>query len=44
MEIRNELNLGGALFYDRRYGHVFFYNNSAESHYAASGFRRVFKV
>ncbi len=32
-------NLGGALFCDRRYGHVFVYHNGAESYYAARGFR-----
>jgi hypothetical protein len=31
--------LGGALFCDRRYGHVFLYHNGAESYYAARGFR-----
>lgn len=30
---------GGALFCDRRYGHVFVYHNGAESYYAARGFR-----
>ena len=35
-EIRN---LGGALFCDRRYNHVFLYHNGAESYYAARGFR-----
>lgn len=30
---------GGALFCDRRYGHVFTYHNGAESYYAARGFR-----
>jgi len=29
----------GALFADRRYGHVFVYHNGAESYYAARGFR-----
>ncbi len=32
-------NLGGALFCDRRYDHVFVYHNGAESYYAARGFR-----
>ena len=36
--------LGGALFCDRRYGHVFTYHNGAESYYAARGFRGVLKV
>ncbi len=31
--------LGGALFGDWRYGHVFLYHNGAESYYAARGFR-----
>jgi hypothetical protein len=33
------LALGGALFADRRYGHVFVYHNGAQSYYAARGFR-----
>lgn len=40
-EIRN---LGGALFCDRRYGHVFVYHNGAESYYAARGFRGRLRV
>ena len=35
---------GGALFGDRRYGHVFFYHNGAESYYAARGFRGALRV
>lgn len=35
---------GGALFCDRRYGHVFVYHNSAPSYYAARGFRGLLKV
>jgi len=31
--------LGGALFADRRYDHVFVYHNGAESYYASRGFR-----
>ena len=31
--------LGGALFCDRRFGHVFVYHNGAQSYYAARGFR-----
>ena len=31
--------LGGALFCDRRYDHVFTYHNGAESYYAVRGFR-----
>ena len=36
--------LGGALFCDRRYNHVFVYHNGAESYYAARGFRGMVKV
>lgn len=36
--------LGGALFCDRRYEHVFVYHNGAESYYAARGFRGQIKV
>lgn len=36
--------LGGALFCDRRYDHVFAYHNGAESYYAARGFRGVLRV
>lgn len=36
--------LGGALFCDRRFGHVFVYHNGAESYYAARGFRGSLKV
>jgi hypothetical protein len=36
--------LGGAVFCDRRYGHVFLYHNGAESYYAARGFRGLLKV
>lgn len=36
--------LGGALFCDRRYDHVFVYHNGAESYYAARGFRARLKV
>jgi len=35
---------GGALFCDRRYGHVFLYHNGAESYYAARGFRAALEV
>ena len=31
--------LGGALFGDRRYDHVFIYHNGAESYYSVRGFR-----
>lgn len=36
--------LGGALFCDRRYDHVFTYHNGADSYYAARGFRAILKV
>lgn len=36
--------LGGALFCDRRYGHVFLYHNGAESYYASRGFRGTLRV
>ena len=36
--------LGGALFCDFRYGHVFVYHNGAESYYAARGFRGSLRV
>jgi len=36
--------LGGALFADRRYGHVFVYHNSAPSYYGARGFRGLLRV
>jgi hypothetical protein len=36
--------LGGALFCDRRYDHVFVYHNGAESYYAARGFRGQLRV
>lgn len=36
--------LGGALFCDRRYDHVFTYHNGAQSYYAARGFRGVLRV
>jgi hypothetical protein len=36
--------LGGALFCDRRYDHVFVYHNVAESYYAARGFRGSLRV
>jgi hypothetical protein len=36
--------LGGALFCDRRYGHVFVFHNSAPSFYAGRGFRGVLKL
>lgn len=36
--------LGGALFCDRRYDHVFVYHNGAESYYAARGFRSCLRI
>lgn len=36
--------LGGALFCDRRYDHVFTYHNGADSYYAARGFRGSVRV
>jgi hypothetical protein len=36
--------LGGAIFGDWRYGHVFIYHNGAESYYGARGFRAMLKV
>ncbi len=40
-EIRD---LGGALFGDRRYNHVFVYHNGAPSYYGARGFRGSLRV
>ena len=36
--------LGGAIFADYRYGHVFVYHNGAESYYSARGFRGMLRV
>lgn len=36
--------LGGALFCDYRYGHVFVYHNGADSYYSSRGFRGILKV
>ena len=36
--------LGGAIFADFRYNHVFIYHNGAESYYAVRGFRGSLKV
>jgi len=36
--------LGGAIFCDRRYDHVFTYHNGADSYYAARGFRGWVRV
>src|SRR4029079_12254432 len=35
---------GGALFCDRRYGHVFVYHNGAQSYYSARAFRGSLRV
>ena len=40
----NIRELGGAIFADFRYGNVFVYHNSAESYYAARGFRGSLRV
>ena len=40
----NIRKLGGAIFCDRRYDHVFTYHNGAESYYAARGFRGSLRV
>lgn len=40
----NIRHLGGALFCDRRYNHVFVYHNGADSYYASRGFRGLLKV
>ncbi len=36
--------LGGAIFADRRYGHVFVYHNSAPSFYSVRGFRGSLEI
>ncbi len=36
--------LGGAIFGDRRYGHVFIYHNGAPSFYSARAFRGALRV
>ena len=36
--------LGGAIFADRRYNHVFMYHNGAESYYGARAFRGSLRV
>jgi len=41
VEIRK---MGGAIFADRRYDHVFVYHNGAESYYASRGLRVLLKV
>ena len=36
--------LGGAIFGDFRFGHIFIYHNGAESYYASRGFRGLLRV
>ena len=36
--------LGGAIFGDRRFNHVFVYHNGAQSFYGARGFRGLLSV
>jgi hypothetical protein len=36
--------LGGALFCDRRFNHVFVYHNGAQSYYSGRGFRCALRV
>ena len=36
--------LGGAIFCDRRYNHVFVYHNGAESYYGVRGFRGAIRI
>jgi len=41
----NEIRaLGGAIFCDRRYNHVFTYHNGAESYYGVRGFRASLRI
>lgn len=40
-DIRNK---GGALFGEKRYGHVFFYHNGAQSYYQVRGFRCLLRI
>lgn len=35
---------GGAIFGDRRYGHVFVYHNGAQSYYSVRGFRGILTI
>ena len=42
--LANIRKLGGAVFCDRRYDHVFLYHNGADSYYAARGFRGWLRV
>ncbi|MFV0337490.1 MAG: DUF4256 domain-containing protein [Chthoniobacterales bacterium] len=41
---RDIRELGGALFCDRRFGHVFVYHNGAQSYYSARAFRASLHV
>ncbi|MDF3822916.1 DUF4256 domain-containing protein [Leptospira sp. 96542] len=41
---KNIRKLGGALFCDRRYDHVFLYHNGAQSYYGVRGFRGSLKI
>lgn len=36
--------LGGAIFADRRYNHVFVYHNGPQSYYSVRGFRGSLRV
>jgi hypothetical protein len=36
--------LGGAIFGDLRYDHVFIYHNGADSYYGVRGFRGIIKI
>jgi hypothetical protein len=36
--------LGGAIFAERRYDHIFVYHNSAPSFYSARGFRASLRI
>lgn len=40
----NIRKLGGALFCEYRYGHVFVFHNGAQSYYAARGFRGLLRI
>lgn len=40
----NIRELGGALFCDHRYNHIFTYHNGADSYYASRGFRGLVRV
>lgn len=37
-------DLGGAIFGDRRYNHVFIYHNGASSYYSGRGFRGILRL